>query len=65
MTHSYDLSRVHMVGIGGSGTKQDVLRIAGVENASSVVVTPSTDDTAVLCTHGGHDLRLRVQLADR
>lgn len=34
----------------GSGTKQDVLKIAGVQNAASIVVTPSTDDTAVLCT---------------
>src|SRR5699024_1526986 len=34
----------------GSGTKADVLKIAGVAHAKAVVVTPSTDDTAVLCT---------------
>ncbi len=39
-----------LVTIYGSGTKQDVLKIAGVEFASSIVVTPSSDDTAVLCT---------------
>lgn len=39
-----------LVSIYGSGTKTDVLNIAGVSRASSVVVTPSTDDTAVLCT---------------
>lgn len=39
-----------LVTIYGSGTKQDVLKIAGVEYAASIVVTPSTDDTAVLCT---------------
>lgn len=39
-----------LVTIFGSGTKQDVLKIAGVEHAASIVVTPSTDDTAVLCT---------------
>ncbi|QPK80278.1 NAD-binding protein [Corynebacterium lizhenjunii] len=39
-----------LVTIYGSGTKQDVLKIAGVQHAGSIVVTPSTDDTAVLCT---------------
>lgn len=39
-----------LVTIYGNGTRQDVLKIAGVEHAKSVVVTPSTDDTAVLCT---------------
>lgn len=39
-----------LVTIYGSGTKTDVLKIAGVPHAASIVVTPSTDDTAVLCT---------------
>src|SRR5699024_2059466 len=34
----------------GAGAKADVLKIAGVAHAKAVVVTPSTDDTAVLCT---------------
>ncbi|MDY3127476.1 MAG: potassium channel family protein [Corynebacterium sp.] len=39
-----------LVSVFGNGTKADVLRIAGVPTAAAVVVTPSTDDTAVLCT---------------
>ncbi|HHT59204.1 potassium channel family protein [Corynebacterium stationis] len=39
-----------LVTVFGSGTKNDVLKIAGVAHAKAVVVTPSTDDTAVLCT---------------
>ena len=39
-----------LVTVFGSGTKADVLKIAGVAHAKAVVVTPSTDDTAVLCT---------------
>lgn len=39
-----------LVTIYGTGTRADVLKIAGVPQANAVVVTPSTDDTAVLCT---------------
>ncbi|AQS74225.1 potassium channel family protein [Corynebacterium ammoniagenes] len=39
-----------LVTVSGSGTKADVLKIAGVAHAQAVVVTPSMDDTAVLCT---------------
>lgn len=39
-----------LVAVHGSGTKSDVLKIAGVNRARSVVVAPSSDDTAVLVT---------------
>ncbi len=39
-----------LVTVYGSGTKADVLKIAGVTRARSVVVAPSVDDTAVLVT---------------
>ncbi|MDO5032082.1 TrkA family potassium uptake protein [Corynebacterium sp.] len=51
-----------LVTIYGSGTKQDVLRIAGVEHAESVVVTPSTDDTAVLCTLSVRELNPKAKI---
>lgn len=51
-----------LVTIYGSGTKQDVLKIAGVENAASIVVTPSTDDTAVLCTLSVRELAPRAKI---
>src|SRR5699024_3142294 len=39
-----------LVTVYGSGTKAEVLKIAGVTRARSVVVAPSMDDTAVLVT---------------
>lgn len=39
-----------LVTVYGSGTKGEVLKIAGVGRARSVVVAPSSDDTAVLVT---------------
>lgn len=51
-----------LVTIFGSGTKQDVLKIAGVEHASSVVVTPSTDDTAVLCCLSVRELAPKAKI---
>lgn len=39
-----------LVTVYGSGTKADVLKIAGVTRARAVVVAPSSDDTAVLVT---------------
>ncbi|UIZ93293.1 NAD-binding protein [Corynebacterium sp. CNCTC7651] len=39
-----------LVTVQGNGTKSDILRIAGVNRARSVVVAPSSDDTAVLVT---------------
>ncbi|WP_249041143.1 potassium channel family protein [Corynebacterium phocae] len=51
-----------LVTIYGSGTKQDVLKIAGVEHAASIVVTPSTDDTAVLCTLSVRELAPKANI---
>ncbi|GAB3941814.1 potassium channel family protein [Corynebacterium tapiri] len=42
--------RLGLVTVHGSGTKADVLKIAGAPRARSVVVAPSSDDTAVLVT---------------
>ncbi|WP_231375990.1 potassium channel family protein [Corynebacterium aquatimens] len=39
-----------IVAVHGNATKSDVLKIAGVSRARSVVVAPSSDDTAVLAT---------------
>ena len=39
-----------LVTVHGSGTKADVLKLAGVTRAKAVVVAPSMDDTAVLVT---------------
>ena len=39
-----------LVTVHGSGTKADVLKIAGVSRARAVVIAPSSDDTAVLQT---------------
>lgn len=51
-----------LVSIYGSGTKTDVLKIAGVPHAKSVVVTPSTDDTAVLVTLSVRELAPRANI---
>ncbi len=45
-----------LVTIGGSGTRSEVLRLAGVERASAVVVAPARDDTAVLVTLTAREL---------
>ena len=39
-----------LITVHGNGTKSDVLRVAAVSRARSVVVAPSSDDTAVLIT---------------
>lgn len=52
-TNQTSLSRAEnegLVTVHGNGTKSDVLRIAGVTRARSVVVATSSDDTAVLVT---------------
>ena len=45
-----------LVTVHGNATKSDVLRIAGVTRARSVVVAPSSDDTAVLVTLSAREL---------
>lgn len=39
-----------LITVHGNGTKSDVLRVAAVSRARSVIVAPSSDDTAVLIT---------------
>lgn len=51
-----------LVSVYGSGTKQDVLRVAGVQHADAIVVTPSTDDTAVLCTLSVRELAPKAKI---
>lgn len=45
-----------LVTVHGNATKSDVLRIAGASRARSVVVAPSSDDTAVLATLSAREL---------
>lgn len=45
-----------LVTVDGSGTRSEILRLAGVERAASVVVAPSRDDTAVLVTLTAREL---------
>lgn len=45
-----------LVTVHGNATKSEVLRIAGVTRARSVVVAPSSDDTAVLVTLSAREL---------
>lgn len=45
-----------LVTVQGSGTKADVLRLAGTARARSVVVAPSSDDTAVLVTLSAREI---------
>ena len=52
-TDTHNLAQAENLGlvtVHGDATKSSVLRIAGVGRARSVVVAPSTDDTAVLVT---------------
>ena len=39
-----------LITVHGNGTKSDVLRVAAISRARSVIVAPSSDDTAVLVT---------------
>lgn len=51
-----------LVAVQGNGTKSDVLKIAGVTRAKSVVVATSSDDTAVLCTLSVRELSPSVMI---
>lgn len=42
--------------VAGSGTKTDVLRLAGVSVAKSIIVAPNSDDTAVLTTLSAREI---------
>jgi voltage-gated potassium channel len=51
-----------LVTVHGSGTRSDVLRVAGVDRARSVVVATSRDDSAVLITLTARELAPDTQI---
>lgn len=51
------------VTVHGSGTRSDVLRVAGTNRAKAIVVAPSRDDTAVLVTLTARELAPKAQIA--
>lgn len=55
-------STLGLVTVNGSGTRSDVLRVAGVQRARAVVVAPERDDTAVLVTLTARELAPKAQL---
>ncbi|MGX7825101.1 potassium channel family protein [Actinokineospora sp. 24-640] len=55
-------SLLGLVTVHGSGTRSDVLRVAGVPRARSVVVASSRDDSAVLITLTARELAPNAQI---
>ena len=55
-------SSLGLVTVNGSGTRSDVLRVAGVQRARAIVVAPARDDTAVLVTLTARELAPKAQL---
>ncbi|MGQ0837668.1 potassium channel family protein [Actinokineospora sp.] len=55
-------SLLGLVTVHGSGTRSDVLRVAGVPRARSVVVAASRDDSAVLITLTARELAPKAQI---
>jgi voltage-gated potassium channel len=51
-----------LVTVHGSGTRSDVLRLAGVQWARSVIIGTSRDDTAVLVTLTARELAPKAQI---
>lgn len=51
-----------LVTVNGSGTRSDVLRVAGVTRARAIVVAPARDDTAVLVTLTARELAPKAQI---
>ena len=51
-----------LVTVHGSGAKGDVLRLAGVQHASSLVVATNRDDTAVLVTLTARELAPKAKI---
>lgn len=51
-----------LVTVQGSATQSDVLRLAGVQNAASVVVAANRDDTAVLVTLTARELNKAAKI---
>ncbi|GAA3063410.1 NAD-binding protein of Kef-type K+ transporter [Actinokineospora globicatena] len=55
-------SSLGLVTVHGSGTRSDVLRVAGVPRAKSVVVAASRDDSAVLITLTAREMSPNAQI---
>ncbi|PRW64949.1 potassium transporter Kef [Actinopolyspora mortivallis] len=55
-------SSLGLVTVNGSGTRSDVLRVAGIPRARAVVVAPPRDDTAVLVTLTARELAPKAQI---
>ncbi|WP_433605983.1 potassium channel family protein [Prescottella agglutinans] len=55
-------SSLGLVTVLGSATKSDVLRLAGVQNAASIIVAANRDDTAVLVTLTARELAPRAKI---
>ncbi|WP_255026007.1 TrkA family potassium uptake protein [Rhodococcus sp. GA1] len=51
-----------LVTVQGSATKSDVLRLAGVQHASAVIVAANRDDTAVLVTLSAREIAPRAKI---
>ncbi|WP_431952704.1 potassium channel family protein [Nocardia lijiangensis] len=51
-----------LVTVHGSATQSDVLRLAGVHNAASVIVAANRDDTAVLVTLTARELNKKAKI---
>lgn len=51
-----------LVTVRGDATKSDVLRLAGVAHAASIVVATSRDDTAVLATLTAREINSRAKI---
>lgn len=51
-----------LVTVHGSGTKADVLKLAGVPRAKSIIVATNKDDTAVLVTLSARELNPRATI---
>jgi voltage-gated potassium channel len=55
-------SAIGLVTVHGSGTRNDVLRVAGVPKARAVVVAANRDDTSVLVTLTARELAPKAQI---
>ena len=47
---------------GGDGTKSDVLRLAGAQHASSIIVATNRDDAAVLVTLTAREIAPKARI---
>ena len=51
-----------LVTVRGDATKSDVLRLAGVQHAASIVIATNRDDTAVLATLTAREINARAKI---